>query len=180
LFPKRDAPLVGGDVHRVVMVHVAAGRVVMGGDDARGARVELHPVLHLRTGEWQRDVEAIAHAARNEMHVVMEDILPRRAPAVDDHVHPLRARHLANRGLELECDLEEMHRNLGRQIVERLEVSPRRDKYVAGVHRLDVHERDRYGILVADACFARPANELAERAVGGRRHWAPGQEERNS
>jgi hypothetical protein len=36
---------------------------------------------------------------------------------------------------------------------------------VTGVDRLDVHERDRVGILVTCGHFARPADEIAKSAV---------------
>src|SRR3954470_3856448 len=80
-------------IARRSLVRLDAGWVAQRGDDSRGVSVEDRAVGHLRSVERQRNVEAVAGAARNDVHVIVRLVLTRGGPAVHDDVQVLTAGH---------------------------------------------------------------------------------------
>src|SRR3954471_17147648 len=58
-----------------------------------------------------------------------------------------------------------MHRDCWRHVAERLVMISRNDQYVAAVHGLDVHERNRLCVFVADGDFGSALNQVTEDAM---------------
>src|SRR5215207_10079550 len=136
-------------------------------DDARRRGVEHRAVGERRAGKRKRDLEAVPLVARDEVDVVVQDVLPSGLSTADDYVEPLGTSDLPHYRGELEGDAEQMHRELLGDVGERRVVLARRHQYVTVVHRLDVHERDRRRVLVADRHLGGAGNEVAEGAVRG-------------
>ena len=118
-----------------------------------------------RPREWQRDVEAVVLPSRNQVHVIVKDVLPCSLAAIHDQVHIAASGDVANDRRETHADVEQMHGDLGRYVAQRLVVVARDDEDMSAVHRLDIHERDSVGILVADRHLGGALNQIAEDAV---------------
>ena len=108
---------------------------------------------------------AYVRRARDDVDVEVEDVLPRRRARVHDDVHPRAAGGLLHRVGEAEGDVVQVPADFARQVLERLEVLARHHEHVPRVHRLDVHERDGGGVLVADGHLGRAVDDVAEDAL---------------
>lgn len=104
-----------------------------------------------------------------EMNVKMVHILTGRGAAGHDQIHGVGARNLPNDGAQVHCNLKEMHPYVMRKIYKRLIVLPRHHQSVAGIHRLNVHESKRRGVLVTDGHLSGAAYYVAEGTVGSSR-----------
>jgi hypothetical protein len=149
------------------MVPLVAHRVAQRRTDTRRRCVEQRAVGHLRALEGQLNVEAVAFPARDDVHVVMELVLPRCGAAADHDVHAFALRHPLDCRSHAHRHGEQVYAELARYIEQRLMVLARHYQDVTGVDRLDVHERNRVGILVTCGHFARSADEIAKSAVSG-------------
>src|SRR4051812_23027241 len=138
--------------------------IAEGGDDARGMHVEHSAVGHAGAGKWERNVEAVLRRTRDDVHVVVEDILPCRRAAVDDDVHSVRTGNLLHDRGQLQRYLEQVHGKIMRNVVEVFEVLSGHDQHVPRIHGLDIHECDDVGILVAHRDLCRTVHEVTEGA----------------
>src|SRR6185437_1698391 len=134
-------------------------------DDPRSVGVEHHPIRHLRTVKWQRDVETVAGAARNDVHVIVWFVLPRRRSTVDDDVQIVRTRHLSDGIGQPHRHLEQVQAYLLGHVEQRLVVRAGHHQHVTVVHRLDVHEGDGVAVLVTDRHLGGAMDEIAESAM---------------
>ena len=101
----------------------------------RGVRVEQRTVRHGRAAEGQRDVEAVADATWNDVHVIVRLILSRGLAAADHDVHILAAGHLSDRAGQRHGDLEQVHAQLGRDLENGLIVLSRNHEHVTASRR---------------------------------------------
>src|SRR4051812_21866594 len=58
-----------------LLAHFRCHRIAKRGDDSGGVHVQDRTIRHLGTGEGQRDIEAILGTTRNDVHVIVEDVL---------------------------------------------------------------------------------------------------------
>jgi hypothetical protein len=142
-------------------------RIAQRRTDAGGRRVEQRPVRHVGALEGELHVEAVPFPARDYVHVVMRLVLSSGGPAADDDVHSFALRDPLDRRGNAHRDGEQVSAQLARNVEERFVMLARHYEDVTGVDGLDVHERNRVGILVACGHFARPADEIAKGAMRG-------------
>lgn len=145
-------------------------RITKGGNDARGIRVEHRAIRHRRTIEREGDLEPVSFPTRNDMDVIMGLVLPRGRPAVHDQIEVLTSGDTADGVREPHRDLKKMRTKLLRHIQHRLIVLARHDQYVAVVHWLDVHERNRVAVLVADGHLSGAMDQITKGAMVRVRH----------
>src|SRR5262245_23729342 len=75
-------------------------------DDSRCNRIEESAIGHVGRRERQRDIEAVLVSPRNEVHVIVENVLASGSAAIHDEVHVSAASDVSNDRREAHADVE--------------------------------------------------------------------------